>query len=130
MVETYNGNRQINGQVNGQKASYKKDLEDILYITDEQGVRHKIEAIEGWRIMEIIRAHGFNIAGLCEGACACATCHVHIATDWLSRLHCPRDDEEDILDTLPLVSSQSRLSCQIIYSPALSGLELRLIGNA
>jgi 2Fe-2S ferredoxin len=37
-----------------------------------------------------------------------------------------RDDEEDMLDSLPIVTDYSRLSCQIIYEDELDGLELKL----
>ena len=46
--------------------------------------------------------------------------------NWTGRLHPARDDEEDMLDELPLVYDTSRLSCQIIYSPELDGLSVEL----
>jgi 2Fe-2S ferredoxin len=51
-----------------------------IRITDQNGQNHILDAIEGWRIMEIIREHGFQI-GVCGGACACATCHVEVADE-------------------------------------------------
>ena len=48
----------------------------IITVQDLDGRRHDLEAVEGWRVMEIIRDHGFDVGGLCGGACACATCHV------------------------------------------------------
>jgi 2Fe-2S ferredoxin len=76
--------------------------------------------------MEIIREHGIDIEAVCGGACACATCHVVVESDWAEKLHPARDDEESMLDMLPSVADTSRLSCQIIYQTALDGLELRL----
>ena len=52
--------------------------------------------------MELIRLHGLPIEAICGGACACATCHVHVAPEWAERLHPARDDEEAMLDTLPV----------------------------
>lgn len=98
----------------------------VIKVTDHQGKTHILEAVEGWRIMEIIREHGLPIEGLCGGACECATCHVHIAPEWLDKIHPAREDEEDQLDTVPFVEKNSRLSCQIIYEPELDGLELSL----
>ena len=98
----------------------------IIRITDQRGKTHELEAIEGWRVMEIIREHGFDIGGLCGGACACATCHVVVDDDWASRLHPARDDEEAMLDEVPDVSDNSRLSCQIIYNQELDGLMVNL----
>jgi len=99
----------------------------VISVIDEAGNHHQVEAIEGWRVMEIIREHGFNVEGLCGGACACATCHVEVDEDWAPKLHPARDDEEAMLDEVPVVSPLSRLSCQIIYTPELDGLAVRLV---
>ena len=97
-----------------------------IRVKDQDGKTHEVEAVEGWRVMEIIREHGFRIEALCGGACACATCHVKVDESWNDRLHPARDDEEDMLDELPLVYETSRLSCQIIYAPELDGLTVEL----
>jgi ferredoxin, 2Fe-2S len=102
----------------------------VIRLTDEAGKLHEIEAVEGWRVMEIIREHGFKIEGLCGGACVCATCHVDVDPEWAAKLHPANDDEESMLDTVPVAGPGSRLSCQIIYSHALDGLEVRLTAAA
>jgi 2Fe-2S ferredoxin len=38
------------------------------------GTTHRLEALEGWRIMEVIRDWGIPIKAECGGACTCATC--------------------------------------------------------
>jgi ferredoxin, 2Fe-2S len=97
-----------------------------IHVTDQSGNRHTLEALEGWRVMEVIRDWGLDIKAECGGACACATCHVHVAEDWLGKL-CPASDEEhDMLDNAFDVEANSRLSCQILMSEALDGLEVRL----
>jgi 2Fe-2S ferredoxin len=98
-----------------------------IQVIDETGNQHQVEAVEGWRVMEIIREHGFNVEGLCGGACVCATCHVEVDQDWMPKLHPARDDEEAMLDSVPMVGPQSRLSCQIIYTPELDGLAVKLV---
>lgn len=102
----------------------------ILNVVDATGARHSLEAVEGWRVMEILREHGLPVEGLCGGACSCATCHVEVGPGWADRLHPARDDEESMLDTVPNVGPRSRLSCQIIYGPELDGLELQLTDGA
>ena len=102
----------------------------VINVTDPRGNRHVLEAVEGWRVMEILREHGLPVEGLCGGACACATCHVEVEADWTQRLHPPRADEEEMLDTVPVVGPRSRLSCQIIFGPELDGLELVLVDGA
>jgi 2Fe-2S ferredoxin len=98
----------------------------ILNVIDRQGRPHELEAVEGWRVMEILRDYKVGIEGVCGGSCDCATCHVVVAPDWAGRLPQAREDEIDALDTLPLIEPTSRLSCQIIWSDDLDGLRLTL----
>ena len=100
----------------------------VLKVKDREGNEHSLDAVEGWRVMEILREHGMPVEGLCGGACACATCHVIVAPDWADRVHPANDDEEAMLDTVASLQPTSRLSCQIIYQDALDGLELLLDG--
>jgi 2Fe-2S ferredoxin len=100
-----------------------------ITVTDQAGARHVLDAVEGWRVMEIIRAHGLAMEGLCGGACVCATCHVVVDDAWLPKLHAARDDEEAMLDTVPVLEPGSRLSCQLIYGEHLDGLALRLAAD-
>jgi ferredoxin, 2Fe-2S len=97
-----------------------------ILVTDHLGVEHRLEALEGWRVMEVIRDWGIGIKAECGGACACATCHVHVDQDWLDRLVPPGDEETDRLDEAFDVRANSRLSCQILMREELDGLRLRL----
>jgi ferredoxin, 2Fe-2S len=101
----------------------------VIQVIDTNNVSHILDAVEGWRVMEIIREHGFEVGGLCGGACACATCHVEIHAEWADKLHPANDDEEAMLDEVPVLSPTSRLSCQIIYTEALDGLAVKLVAN-
>jgi ferredoxin, 2Fe-2S len=101
----------------------------IIRVSDLEGNTHELEAVEGWRVMEVIRDHGLPIAALCGGACACATCHVRVAPQWAGRLSPVRDDEEEMLDSVPDAEPTSRLSCQIIWDTHLDGLEVALMGG-
>ena len=96
-----------------------------IILTDEKGVEHKLDALEGWRVMEIIRDHGFPIIAECGGACACGTCQVEVDPEWADKLHEPLDDELDMLDQ-NYGGEWSRLSCQIIMNEELDGLRVRL----
>jgi 2Fe-2S ferredoxin len=51
---------------------------------------------------------------------------VEVEPEWADRLHPARDDEEALLDTLPVSGPTSRLSCQIIWDAHLDGLEVTL----
>ena len=102
----------------------------VIRVIDLDGNHHELHAVGGWRIMEIIREHGFEVGGLCGGACACATCHVEVSAPWAPKLHPARDDEEVMLDEVPVLTPTSRLSCQIIYTPELDGLSVKLVPQA
>lgn len=103
------------------------EYEHYIMVTDQQGVQHKLPALEGWRIMEIIRDSGLPIKAECGGACECATCHVYVAEKWLDKLYPKREEEEDMLDeAFDVDENCSRLSCQILFTPDLNGLEVTL----
>ena len=78
----------------------------VIRVIDHGGNTHQLDAVEGWRVMEIIREHGIDIEAVCGGACACATCHVVVEPDWADRLHPAREDEESMLDSLPEVAER------------------------
>jgi 2Fe-2S ferredoxin len=97
-----------------------------IYVTDLDGVEHALEAVEGWRVMEIIREYGLPIKAECGGACSCATCHVYVDEDWMDKIPDMRDDEEEMLDEAFDVQDNSRLSCQLIMDESLDGLKVTL----
>jgi 2Fe-2S ferredoxin len=98
----------------------------VINVTDRAGVSHVLEAIEGWRVMEIVRDYDVGMEGRCGGSCDCASCHVVIDPEWTVRLPEPHKEELAKLDELPMIEPGSRLSCQIIWSPAIDGLALTL----
>lgn len=97
-----------------------------IFVTDQEGKEHKLDALEGWRVMEIIKDYGLPLKAECGGACCCATCHVYVDEVWLSKLHDMRDDEEDMLDEAIDIKDNSRLSCQILMSEELDGLKVTI----
>ncbi len=100
-----------------------------LFVTDYDGVEHTLDGLEGWRAMEVIRDYGLPIKAECGGACACATCHVYVAPEWVGKLVPPNADEVMMMDDAMAVEDNSRLSCQIILGPELEGLKLTLAPN-
>lgn len=101
----------------------------FVYVTDLEGKEHKLEAPEGWRLMEVIRDYGLPIKAECGGACACATCHVYVDEGWLSKIAAMHDEEEEMLDEAFDIQDNSRLSCQIILDKNLDGLKVTLAQN-
>ena len=97
-----------------------------IVVQDLDGGEHRLDAVEGWQVMEIIREGGLPIKADCGGACACATCHVYVADEWKSRLQPPSEQELFMLDYVLGLKENSRLSCQIAYTATLAGLRLEL----
>jgi len=97
-----------------------------ITVIDRNGNKQSIEGDNSSTLMEIIRDEGMDIEAACGGCCACATCHVYIGEEWLSKLEPKDDDEESMLDQAFDVKTNSRLSCQINLTEDLDGLELEL----
>ena len=101
-----------------------------INVTDQNGDKHELDAIEGWRVMEIIRDHGLPIKAECGGSCCCATCHVYVDDEWLDKLYPLSEDEDDMLDETFDREENSRLSCQLIMTEDLNGLSVTLSESA
>lgn len=97
-----------------------------ICVIDQTGEKHVIPALEGWRVMEIIRDNGLPIKAECGGCCACATCHVYVDPAWQDKLIETSEDELDMLDEAFEVEDNSRLSCQILMRADLDGLVVTL----
>ena len=94
-----------------------------LTFIDSTGTSRVVEAENGATVMETAVRNGVpEIEAECGGACACATCHVYVAEDWLAAVGKPAPMEEDMLDFAFDVRPNSRLSCQIKVTEALNGL--------
>lgn len=103
------------------------DEEELkIYVTDPNGKEHILDALEGWRVMEIIRDAGLPLKAECGGACCCATCHVYVAPEWQDKLIAMNEEEEDMLDEAIDVDDNSRLSCQILMVPEFNGLKVTI----
>ena len=98
----------------------------IKYI-EFNGEEHTVDVQNGLTVMEgAIKNKVPGIDADCGGACACATCHVYVKKEWLSKLPPKEDTEEDMLDFAFDVRENSRLSCQLTVSDELDGLVVDL----
>ena len=97
-----------------------------MIFIERDGNRKLVDAPLGMSVMEIARKNGVDIEGACEGSLACSTCHVIVDPDWVAKLTPASEDEEDMLDLAFGLAKTSRLGCQIVMSPALDGLVVRL----
>ena len=90
---------------------------------DAAGTKRDVETKAGASIMEAAVQNMIpGIDADCGGACACATCHVYVAADWLDKLKAKDDMEDSMLDFAEDVKDNSRLSCQILMSDELDGI--------
>ena len=101
-------------------------MSKITYNTYENKI-YTIDVQNGLTVME--GAVQNDIPGIdadCGGGMACATCHVYVNEEWLDKLPAKEDGEEDMLDMAYEPNKFSRLSCQIIVSEELAGLEVSI----
>ena len=98
----------------------------IIYITRDNQ-KHIVEVQNGLTVMEgAVQNDVPGIDADCGGGMACATCHVYVKEDWFNKLPKKEDGEEDMLDMAFEPKTNSRLSCQIIVSDEIDGLEVSI----
>ena len=92
---------------------------------DFQGNSKTINVSNGLSVMEgAIQNEITGIDADCGGSMACATCHVYIKNEWLDKIPKAEEAEIDMIDMAYEPKKNSRLSCQIIVSDELDGLEV------
>jgi 2Fe-2S ferredoxin len=95
-----------------------------LKVVDRDGVEHPVTAKADVKVMEALRELDYGVAAICGGMCSCATCHIYIDPDWQGKLPAAMSDERELLSELTHYKPNSRLSCQIEMTEALSGLRV------
>jgi 2Fe-2S ferredoxin len=93
---------------------------------ERNGIAREVDAPLGLSVLEVAHKHGVDIEGACEGSLACSTCHVIVDPSWYARLSKATEDEEDMLDLAFGLQATSRLGCQIVITPELDGLVVKL----
>lgn len=89
------------------------------------GERRVIDAESGVSLMQSAKAaHVEGIDADCGGSMVCGTCHVHVHDEWFDRLPPADEMEAEILEYVPDPHPRARLSCQIVMSEELEGIEV------
>jgi 2Fe-2S ferredoxin len=102
-----------------------------MIVVDRDGKEHEIEAKTGLKVMEILRELDYGVAAICGGLCSCATCHIYVDEKWAPRLPAPQGDELELLNELPdFNKATSRLSCQVDFTDALSGIKVTVAADS
>jgi 2Fe-2S ferredoxin len=94
----------------------------ITYIS-HAGDSRTFDVPDGDSIMEGGVQNGIDgIVAACGGNCQCATCHVYVREDCLSKLPPIAEDEAAMLEsTAAPRKANSRLSCQLKVNATLDG---------
>jgi 2Fe-2S ferredoxin len=98
----------------------------VTYVQPD-GVSKLVDVRAGTTAMEA--AVDNDVAGIvaeCGGACSCATCHVYVDAAWMAEVPPPDAQESGMLECVLDRRDTSRLSCQIVLTPAVDGLVLHV----
>jgi 2Fe-2S ferredoxin len=92
------------------------------------GTLTEVDAREGHSLMETAKANGIDgIVGECGGSMMCATCHVYVDPARVGDLPPMSETEDAMLDsTVCARRDTSRLSCQLVVTPAVEGLVVEM----
>ncbi|XP_030852609.1 adrenodoxin-like protein 1, mitochondrial [Strongylocentrotus purpuratus] len=102
-----------------------EDVVTITYVTRDDE-RIEVKGKVGDNVMYLAHRHAIEVEGACEASLACCTCHVVLQDSYYDILPESTEEEEDMLDLAPFLTSTSRLSCQIILSKELDGMVVQL----
>jgi 2Fe-2S ferredoxin len=82
----------------------------------------------GLSLMEFLKGNDYDILATCGGMALCATCHVEVISGF-ENLPGITDDEYAMLDTLPNITSTSRLSCQLRLVDQIDNITVKIMGE-
>ena len=96
----------------------------ITYV-DSKGESRTINVDNGLTVMEgAVQNNIPEIDADCGGSMACATCHVYVEEKWFDKISKAEEAEVDMIDMAFEPKKNSRLSCQIIVTDDMDGLEV------
>ena len=101
-------------------------------MVDRDGKEHEIEANTGLKIMEVLRELDYGVAAICGGLCSCATCHIYVDEQWTGA---PAETAKRRAGTAELncrifAKRPRRLSCQVDFTEALSGIKVTVAADS
>ncbi|MFT6094612.1 MAG: 2Fe-2S ferredoxin [Pseudohongiellaceae bacterium] len=94
-----------------------------VVFVEHDGTQHCVEVKPGNSLMQAAVSNGVpGIDADCGGSCSCATCHVYVNEQWVSKTGDVNPTEEAMLSLSTDRKENSRLSCQISLSEEMDGL--------
>jgi len=95
---------------------------------EPQGNRRRVELLPGQSLLDgALDASIVGITGQCGGAINCATCLCDIEPEFDGAVPPAQSDELELLAWVDEASTNSRLVCQIIATPKLANLVVRVV---
>lgn len=100
-------------------------MSGYVHAVDRDGSVNRLAVDETMTLMEVLRGAGLSVEARCGGAAKCATCHVYVGDPWFEELRPATDFETGTLCRRGVdVRANSRLACQIKWTPELEGIQL------
>lgn len=90
------------------------------------GTTKQIQAKAGENFLMLAKKNHLQIEGACGGVLACSTCHVIINDPWFDLLPQATVKEERMLDNAQEVELNSRLCCQLMVTPDMDGITIKI----
>ncbi|SEB62067.1 2Fe-2S iron-sulfur cluster binding domain-containing protein [Pseudomonas marginalis] len=101
-------------------------MPSVIFI-EVGGTHHTLEVAVGQSLMQAALDNSIpGIFGDCGGSCTCATCHAYLDPAWARHLPAITENEQGLLEVVMNPNENSRLTCQVIMTPELEGLIVRL----
>ena len=98
----------------------------VRFLRADGTLDKEVDAESGQRLLDVAWAAREPLEGACEGVMACSTCHVIVDADDFAKLPPASEEEEDLLDIAAHATRTSRLACQIMLTPDLERLSVRI----
>ena len=98
----------------------------VRFLKSDGTLDKEVEAGAGQRLLDVAWAAREPLEGACEGVMACSTCHVIVEADDFAELPAASEEEEDLLDLAAHATRTSRLACQILLTPGMESLTVRI----
>lgn len=102
----------------------------VRFLRADGTLDREVTGKAGERLLDVAWDAKQPLEGACEGAMACSTCHVIIDRQDFDRLPPASEEEEDLLDLAAHATRTSRLACQIMMTPDLDSLTVKVPPSA
>ena len=105
----------------------QEDKECLTVTFSKDGEEWTVPWPMGESLLQVAHHNDIELEGACEGSLACSTCHVVVEDESMyEKMEEPSDDENDMLDLAFGLTETSRLGCQVLATPELDGLRVRI----